>query len=235
MAGLGYKVFAANDVLTAAQVQGYLQDQTTMVFPSAASRSGLLTSPTQGMRSFLTDSNSYWQYYEAYNSGTNPGGASVAGWYPVEGTVLFAGKRNNTGVSISTATYTVISFNTFACAGSASNTDTIQINSATTPSTFTVRKAGWYSVSFDAPNSGWSSTAGTIRSAMVNVNSATGTTNRFLFAEIGQDPALMACSTGTYYLAAGDVLRMFQYQNSGVTATNNNTNFSITYLRPASV
>jgi len=206
-----------------------------MLFASSAARTAALASPSQGMRSYLTDSNSAWQYYEAYNSSTNPGGAATAGWYPAEGTVLFAGKRSNTSLSITTATYTVISFNTFSCSGSTSNTDTIQINSATTPSTFTVRKAGWYSISYDALNSGWSSVAGTIRSAMVNTNSTTGTTNRFLFTEIGVDPALAASATGTYYLAADDVVRMFQYQNSGVSATNNNTNLSIIYLRPASV
>lgn len=235
MAGLGYKSFSAGSVLTAAQVQGYLQDQATMVFASSAARTSALASPTQGMRSFLSDSNSYWQYYEAYNSATNPGGASVAGWYPVEGTVLFAGKRSNTGASIPSGAYTVLSFNTFACAGSTTNTDTIAINSATAPSTFTVRKAGWYSVGYNVPIPAWSTTAGANRGAAVNRNSTTSTTGRLMQDATGPTGDIISSEGASFLLAAGDVLRFWLFQDSGVAATNNETNFSITYLRPASV
>ena len=38
MAGLGRKTFVAGAILTASQVQGYLQDQTIMVFASASAR-----------------------------------------------------------------------------------------------------------------------------------------------------------------------------------------------------
>jgi hypothetical protein len=237
MAGLGFKTFVAGDVLTAAQVQGYLQDQAVMKFASSATRAGAIASPTQGMVSFLTDSNTYWQYYEAYNSGTNPGGAASAGWYPLEGTVLFAGKRSNTSASIPNDTYTVISFNTFSCAGSTSNTSTIQINSATIPSTFTVRNAGWYSITGSLRTPAWSSTAGTARAIAINKSSTTYTTNTIIQAT-ETDPTGAAGAineSATYLLAAGDVIRMFIYQNSGGAATNNDTNFSIQYLRPASV
>lgn len=235
MAGLGYNLFSAGAVLTAAQVQGYLQDQAVMKFASSAARTSALASPTQGMMSYLTDSNSYWQYYEAYNSGTNPGGASVAGWYPAEGTVLFAGKRNNTSLAIPTGAYTVVSFNTFTCAGSTSNTDTIQINSATIPSTFTVRKAGWYSIGYNVPVPAWSSSAGANRGAAVNRNSTTSTTGRLMQDATGATGDIMSTETGSVLLASGDVLRFWLFQDSGANATNNETNFSITYLRPASV
>jgi len=45
MAGLGRKVFAAGEVLTAANVQGYLQDQAVMVFdePGSVSRIGVIS------------------------------------------------------------------------------------------------------------------------------------------------------------------------------------------------
>lgn len=237
MAGLGYRAFTAGAVLTAAQVQNYLQDQAVMVFASASARTSVLASPSQGMMSFLNDSNTYWQYYEVYNSGTNPGGASVAGWYPAEGTVLFAGKRSNTGASIPTTTYTVLSFNTFACAGSTSNTTTIQINSATAPSTFTVRQAGWYSIGGMFRVAAWSSTAGTARALAINRNSTTYTTN-IIVQNTDTDPTGaggVASEASAVLLAAGDVIRMFVYQDSGGNATNNDTNFSITYLRPASV
>ncbi|NBW22489.1 MAG: hypothetical protein EBR82_82530, partial [Caulobacteraceae bacterium] len=68
MAGLGYKAFSAGAVLTAAQVQGYLQDQAVMTFASSAARTAAITAPSQGMTTYLTDSNTYWQYFDAYNS-----------------------------------------------------------------------------------------------------------------------------------------------------------------------
>lgn len=238
MSGLGFRTFTAGSVLTAAQVQGYLQDQAVMVFATTAARTSALASPTQGMVSYIENSNSYWQYYEAYNAATNPGGASVAGWYPQENTLLFAGKRtNSSGVSIPTAAYTVVSFNSFSCAGSTSNTDTIQINSATIPSTFTVRKAGWYRVSSLVRHAGWSTTAGTLRAHGVNRNSTTMTTNSIFYNSQGSvaDASVTVTNTGTLLLAANDVIRFFLYQDSGGNATNSDHNVTIEYLRPASV
>ena len=72
MPGLGRKTFNAGDVLTAAQVQGYLQDQAIMVFASSAARGTSITSPSEGMFAYLNDSNSLtfydgaaWQTYPA--------------------------------------------------------------------------------------------------------------------------------------------------------------------------
>jgi hypothetical protein len=236
MPGLGWKQFNAGDILTAAQVQGYLQDQVVMDFASNAARTSALASPSQGMISYLTDSNSYWQYYEAYNSGTNPGGASVAGWYPQEATTLFAGKRSNTSLSLTNGAYTNVTFNTFSCAGSTSNTDTIQISSSTVPATLTVRKAGWYALNATTPMSAFSSTAGAVRSIAVNRNSTTAITNLLARARstaVTTDEVLSISSN--VLLAAGDVLRFWLFQDTGATATNNDTNASVVYLRPASV
>jgi len=55
MAGLGRKTFTAGDVLTAAQVQGYLQDQTVMLFASDAARTSGIASPSEGMLALSTD------------------------------------------------------------------------------------------------------------------------------------------------------------------------------------
>ena len=63
MAGLGRKVFNAGDVLTAAQVQGYLQDQAVMVFGGTAARSSAIPTPSEGMVSYRTDSNAL-EYYD---------------------------------------------------------------------------------------------------------------------------------------------------------------------------
>lgn len=62
MAGLGRKTFTAGDVLTASQVQGYLQDQAVMVFAGTAARSSAIATPTEGMVAITTDTDEL-QYY----------------------------------------------------------------------------------------------------------------------------------------------------------------------------
>lgn len=63
MAGSGYKLFATGDVLTAAQVNNYLQEQTVMVFADAAARTTALASVlAEGMISYLKDTD-VTQYY----------------------------------------------------------------------------------------------------------------------------------------------------------------------------
>jgi hypothetical protein len=205
-------------------------------FPTVAARTAAMTTLAQGMQSYIRDSNTYWTYYAVYNASTNPGGASVAGWYPAEGTVLFAGKRNNTSLSLTNAAYTNITFNTFQCAGSTSNTDTIQISSATVPATMTVRVAGWYQMNMSTPLGAFSSTVGSTRSVVVNRNSTNATTGLLGITRDSTPSSGLAIFTApAVLLAAGDVIRFWLYQDSGGTATNNDTNALITYLRPASV
>jgi hypothetical protein len=58
MAGLGRKVFTAGEVLTAANVQGYLQDQVVQVYAGTAARgSAIGTATTEGMVTYLSDTN----------------------------------------------------------------------------------------------------------------------------------------------------------------------------------
>ena len=57
MAGAGYKNFTSGDVLTAAQVNTYLMEQSTMVFATAAARTAGLATPTEGMVTTLSDTN----------------------------------------------------------------------------------------------------------------------------------------------------------------------------------
>jgi hypothetical protein len=63
MAGLGKKTFTAGAVLTASDVNGYLMEQSVMVFASAAARSSAIPSPSAGMVTYLTDTN----VMQAYN------------------------------------------------------------------------------------------------------------------------------------------------------------------------
>ena len=64
MAGAGYKLFNTGDVLTAAQVNTYLNEQTVMVFASSAARTSALSGVlAEGMVSYLQDTN----VVEVYN------------------------------------------------------------------------------------------------------------------------------------------------------------------------
>lgn len=64
MAGAGYKLFVSGDVLTAAQVNNYLQQQVTMVFANSTARTTALSGVlAEGMMSYLQDTNAV----EVYN------------------------------------------------------------------------------------------------------------------------------------------------------------------------
>jgi hypothetical protein len=85
MAGLGRKVFTAGEVLTAANVQDYLQDQAVMVFAGSAARGSAIGTATEGMVSYLTDNNrievftTYWeQVYPVSTFGGTINGNQVA-------------------------------------------------------------------------------------------------------------------------------------------------------------
>lgn len=63
MAGAGYKLFNVGDVLTAAQVNTYLQEQTVMSFADAAARTSALSGVlSEGMMSYLRDTNAVQVY-----------------------------------------------------------------------------------------------------------------------------------------------------------------------------
>jgi hypothetical protein len=57
MAGLGRKTWAADEILAADDLQGYIQDQVVFVYDSAGARTSGILSPTEGMMSYLKDTN----------------------------------------------------------------------------------------------------------------------------------------------------------------------------------
>jgi hypothetical protein len=63
-AGLGFKTFTTGEVLTAADVNGYLM-QGVLVFASEAARDAAITSPQEGQFAFTKDNNSLWYYDSA--------------------------------------------------------------------------------------------------------------------------------------------------------------------------
>jgi hypothetical protein len=73
-AGLGFKDFVTGEVLTAADVDGYLM-QGVWVFASAAARNSAVTSPQEGNMCFLKDTNAI-EYYDGANWVAISGGSS---------------------------------------------------------------------------------------------------------------------------------------------------------------
>jgi hypothetical protein len=87
MAGAGYKLFNTGDVLTAAQVNTYLQEQAVMRFANATARTTALSGVlAEGMMSYLDDTNSV----EVYNG---------SAWVSVGSTGDITGVTAGTGIS----------------------------------------------------------------------------------------------------------------------------------------
>lgn len=102
MAGAGYKLFNSGDVLTAAQVNTYLMEQTVMVFNDAAARTTALSGVlSEGMISYLKDTNAT----EVYNG---------SAWVGITGDGDITGVTAGTGISGGGTTGTVTITNDMA-------------------------------------------------------------------------------------------------------------------------
>jgi hypothetical protein len=58
----GYRTFAAGEVLTAANVQTYLQDQVIAAYANAAAADAALASPAEGQFRWLSDTDAFQVY-----------------------------------------------------------------------------------------------------------------------------------------------------------------------------
>jgi hypothetical protein len=91
MAGAGYKLFNVGDVLTAAQVNTYLQQQTVMAFANSAARTSALSAVlAEGMMSYLLDTNAV----EVYNG---------SAWVSVGGSIPLTTKGDLLGYDTAVA------------------------------------------------------------------------------------------------------------------------------------
>ena len=78
MAGAGFKDFTAGEVLTANDVDTYLMQQSVMVFAGTAARASALgTLVSEGMFSYLSDTNAF-EYYDG-SSWQSAGGGAAGG------------------------------------------------------------------------------------------------------------------------------------------------------------
>lgn len=109
MAGLGRKVWAADEVLAAADLQGYIQDQTVMVFNDASARTAGILTPTEGMMTVLKSDNVLYTYDGSNWVAAIVGSASSAtnaDYATTAGTAVNANKVGNKTIFVQSTTPT---------------------------------------------------------------------------------------------------------------------------------
>lgn len=148
MAGAGYKLFATGDVLTAAQVNTYLQQQVIMVFADSTARTTALSGVlAEGMFSYLTGTNAF-QYYDgaAWADVSNPGDITGV----TAGTGLSGGGSSG-AVTLAIDTATTVDLSTAQTLTNKTLTSPV-INSPKVSSTYTAKTASYTFASGDEGN-----------------------------------------------------------------------------------
>lgn len=203
----GYKDFTAGAILTAADLEDYNQNQSTMRFASAAARdTALSVVKTEGMRAYLIDVNTETIYTGAAWSTIGPVHGALPAWTPVvvQGATPTLTVSYSTYQRIGRMVYfqTVVSITS---AGTASNVVTISLPvTALNTSTYQIIGNG---VIVDA-------------SAVLKYNAqlrfATTTTMKFDFVGASTDPSYLGLTNFTAALASGDIISATgQYEAGG--------------------
>lgn len=108
----GFKVFSTGEVLTAADVNDYLMEQSIGIFADATARDAQITSPIEGQFAYLSDTNALF-YYDG------------SAW------ASYIGDGDITGVTITTAGTSGLAGGSTATSGAFASTLVISPNDAT--------------------------------------------------------------------------------------------------------
>jgi len=118
MAGAGTRLFVAGEVLTAAQVNTYLQDQVIMRFASSAARDAAFGGTgepvlAEGMFCYLLDTNEFLVYtgsaWTAVDTSTDPSKIPLSTVTTAGDLIIGTGNATVTRLAAGTATYLLTS------------------------------------------------------------------------------------------------------------------------------
>ena len=191
-AGLGFKTFTTGEVLTAANVNGYLM-QGILVFATAAARDSAITSPQEGQACYLKDTDAVLTY-------------SGSTWVAVGGAASFSGVKCKSTVAqtISNNTSTALTwdsedYDTNTYHSTSSNTSRITIPSGT---------GGYYAISGYVTSD--SQTSGFVELQIAKNGSAIASST---ITPSNQLPSISAATVVS--LVATDYVELLYKQNSG--------------------
>lgn len=186
-----HKVFANNQLLTAAEVNTYLMRQANIIVANAAERDAI-ANPTQGMTVYRIDVGRQERYLAAWHAVNNPAGASVAGWYPARRIMV---ARRTVAQALSSGWNTMNGFNSVA----ARNDGLGVLGSG---GQFTLTAAGWYRI-----NASYFLTSGSNPVSIEITKNATGPNTAGSLAASFASGGNAAGIVVEAELAAGDVIR----------------------------
>ena len=101
---VGRKEWAADDVLSAADLEGYLMDQAVTIWPNASTRNSGILAPIEGQISYLQDTN----LFQAYSGSAWVDQNSLGGTAVTATTATTADKLNGRTVFVQSGTPTAL-------------------------------------------------------------------------------------------------------------------------------
>jgi len=199
MAGAGYKLYATGDVLSASDVNSYLQEQTVMRFASSAARTSALSAVlAEGMISYLVDTNAV----EVYDG---------SAWVGIGNSGDITGVTAGTGISGGGTSGTVTVTNSMATAITTAG-DLIKGTGSGTFDRLGIGSTGQVlTVSGGAPT--WATAAGGGGMTLLTSGSLSGASTTVSFTPTGYINALLVIQGGA--VSANDQIFFRINGNSG--------------------
>lgn len=205
----GYHDFTAGEVLTAANLEDYCQNQSVMRFASSAARDSALASVlTEGLLSAQTDSNSMTAYSGAAWSTVGPLWGAWTSWTPVVTQSNTPTLTNNSSGYVRIGRLIIASFAvTLTSAGTVSN-DVVVSLPVTARGGTSIVNAGYGTIEDVSVNARYSGACLMVSTTTFKISSTTTANTQFLGSATSAFTAALASGDFIYgqlmYEAAGD-------------------------------